>query len=355
MRKPFYWKARKGWYVRIVNGKKSTNHFLSDDESDAYREWHRMKEAAKRSLEPDSVLVSDVVHRFATRCEQRVKDGQMAAKTMERAIEYLAAFLSLDAIEEVTVDNLKPYHVTEWLDKQSGWNATTKHHAAAAVKRAIKWAYDEGRISRNPLHSLSVPKGDGRDFLIDDELYLDLLNGASDPKYKRKRVRSFKLFLMAMKMSGCRPGEVIGLKISNVDKKVDTWVIRKHKNRKKQSRPRVVYLSPCLQTLTRIVAHSRKSGALFQADYGESWTYEKVRRRFHRLKQRKGVESECVLYSFRHTWITSALLAGVELATVAEMAGTSIQMIERHYGHLDQRQERMKAAAIKIAEKNLSS
>jgi hypothetical protein len=38
-------------------------------------------------------------------------------------------------------------------------------------------------------------------------------------------------------------------------------------------------------------------------------------------------------YSFRHLWITEAMTSRTEVATVAEMAGTSIAMTEKVYGH----------------------
>jgi integrase len=39
------------------------------------------------------------------------------------------------------------------------------------------------------------------------------------------------------------------------------------------------------------------------------------------------------IYSFRHLWISDMLLAGVDVLLVARMAGTSVAMIERVYGH----------------------
>lgn len=41
-----------------------------------------------------------------------------------------------------------------------------------------------------------------------------------------------------------------------------------------------------------------------------------------------------VLYTLRHSWITTALTSGMGTLDVARLAGTSPLMIERHYGHL---------------------
>ena len=39
-------------------------------------------------------------------------------------------------------------------------------------------------------------------------------------------------------------------------------------------------------------------------------------------------------YDLRHTWITDALTQGCDPMTVARIAGTSLSMITRTYGHL---------------------
>jgi integrase len=40
------------------------------------------------------------------------------------------------------------------------------------------------------------------------------------------------------------------------------------------------------------------------------------------------------LYRLRHTFASEALAAGVPPFDVAKMMGTSLQMLDRHYGHL---------------------
>ena len=39
-------------------------------------------------------------------------------------------------------------------------------------------------------------------------------------------------------------------------------------------------------------------------------------------------------YTLRHSTITDLVNAGLPLLTVAQISGTSAEMIERHYGHL---------------------
>ena len=39
-------------------------------------------------------------------------------------------------------------------------------------------------------------------------------------------------------------------------------------------------------------------------------------------------------YSFRHSYATQRLLTGISVYTLAENMGTSVAMIEKHYGHV---------------------
>ena len=39
-------------------------------------------------------------------------------------------------------------------------------------------------------------------------------------------------------------------------------------------------------------------------------------------------------YTLRHSTITDLVSAGLPLLTIAQISGTSAEMIERHYGHL---------------------
>ncbi|MEZ5740681.1 MAG: hypothetical protein R3E68_15315 [Burkholderiaceae bacterium] len=43
-------------------------------------------------------------------------------------------------------------------------------------------------------------------------------------------------------------------------------------------------------------------------------------------------------YTFRHSVITDLVIGGLPLLTVAQLSNTSVAMIERHYGHLNEDQ-----------------
>lgn len=352
MRRPFFWKERKGWYIRLNDdsGKLKTVR-LGKTRREADEEWARMQNASEKADQPDEVGVADLIGQFTESLSRQVELDQLEQTTLTRRLDYLVSFCSAIG-DSLTVRELKPHHVTSWLNAADTWGATTQYHALETVKGAIQWGADQELISRNPIAKMKGKKGAPRDFLVSRPTYETLLAEVTKPK-RKKTVRAFQLPLIALRHSGCRPGEVAAVRIEHVQR--DTWVMSKHKNRRKKKRPRVVYLSPCLQTLTRIAAHGRSKGPLFKPASDRGWQYSDLRRRFERLRKRAKVDSKCVLYSFRHTWITDALIAGVDVATVAEMAGTSIQMIERHYGHLSQRSEHLRSAAVKMSKFQIGS
>ncbi|MGB0070558.1 MAG: hypothetical protein WBQ11_21250 [Isosphaeraceae bacterium] len=58
-----------------------------------------------------------------------------------------------------------------------------------------------------------------------------------------------------------------------------------------------------------------------------------IAERFQTVRNRTGIRSTITIYSFGHLWISEMLMAGVDVLMVARMAGTSVAMIERVYGH----------------------
>src|SRR5947207_15914494 len=51
---------------------------------------------------------------------------------------------------------LKPFHVTRWLDAHPKWKGS-RAHAIESVKRAFGWATGEGLLTKNPLQGVKKP------------------------------------------------------------------------------------------------------------------------------------------------------------------------------------------------------
>jgi hypothetical protein len=53
-------------------------------------------------------------------------------------------------------------------------------------------------------------------------------------------------------------------------------------------------------------------------------------------------------YTLRHSWISAALGSGMSTLDVARLTGTSLLMIEKHYGHLADGAARLRLAAVSM-------
>jgi integrase len=88
--------------------------------------------------------------------------------------------------------------------------------------------------------------------------------------------------------------------------------------------------------LNAIEQHPRRidSRLLFPAPEGGFLDIDNFRRREWRPSLRAAGLPQRRIYDLRHTYATFSLAAGVSLFTLARRMGTSVQMIDRTYGHL---------------------
>lgn len=154
-------------------------------------------------------------------------------------------------------------------------------------------------------------------------------------------------FVRVLELTGARPfSEVAKVTAADVDVASGKWVLREHKNRKKKRVPRATYLVPEAMDVVRRLIALHPDGPIFRNRYGKPWKRQAVTARF-RVVAGKLELPGLGAYTFRHCYITDALARGVPAAVVAELCGTSIQTIERHYRHLDQKQDVLREAALK--------
>jgi hypothetical protein len=54
------------------------------------------------------------------------------------------------------------------------------------------------------------------------------------------------------------------------------------------------------------------------------------------------------MYTLRHVAISELIMGGMDSFIVARLAGTSVAMIEKHYGHLRHKDTRLKLDAVRM-------
>jgi site-specific recombinase XerD len=71
---------------------------------------------------------------------------------------------------------------------------------------------------------------------------------------------------------------------------------------------------------------------ILKRDDGMHWGKSHQDRRLRDAAARAGLSPDTVFYSLRHTYAPHCLAAGMNMQLLAENMGTSVRMIEKHYG-----------------------
>ena len=240
--------------------------------------------------------------------------------------------------------DLKPLHVTRWLDAHPGWKGS-RRNAVVAVKRAFNWADAEGVLRPNPVKAVKKPRQRRRDRVLSDEERQEVLAAIKD--------RQFRDFVFAMMETGARPGEVRRVTAENVNLELGVWVFREHKTAQRTGRPRVIYLTPAMLELTRRLVAEHPEGPLFRGPCSKrGFSRNGVRCRFKRLREKLPRLAGVISYTLRHSFATQALVRGVGIAQVAELLGhVDTSMVSEHFGHLAGNVQHLRDMALKATGK----
>lgn len=149
--------------------------------------------------------------------------------------------------------------------------------------------------------------------------------------------------------TGARTSELAHIQVRDVLHRTKQVVLGKHNRAHTMSEPVVRQLAlneDVYEILKRACRGKTPEDLVFVQNNGSAWNKDRLNERFRKIRERANVRSDVTIYSFRDLWISEALMSGVEIATVAKMAGTSIKMIEQVYGHF--RSEHFEQAQRKL-------
>lgn len=91
---------------------------------------------------------------------------------------------------------------------------------------------------------------------------------------------------------------------------------------------------------------------VFLCSKGRPWTRTALTTKFARVKKKLGLDAGCVTYGLRHSWLTTGIRQGVNPMVLAQAAGTSVTMLERHYVHIGQDYDLLQAAVMQVLGKS---
>ncbi len=332
MQKVWYRKSTASWYTTFTGngGEQKQMKLLKGPNDRAHRELAEQKLLEELRIRPAPKLASDKTPDWITAgglikgflCHSR-KEHEPDTYRWYKSL--LKGFYRLHA--SVRLSQLSKKHVLTWV-KKAGYNPTSANRAIGALKRAFNWAVEEEFIRSNPISHVRKPKSLVRDRKLTPEERQLILTSIRGP--------AFRIFVEAMTLTGCRPGEVARIQANDFDAEKGIWVLNKHKTVKKTGKPRIVYLCPEAVELTkRVIAACPDMGPIFRNSRKQPWTRNAVRIRFRNLRKKFPQLKSVVAYTYRSSFATDALELGIADTTVAALLGhTNTNTLHKFYARL---------------------
>jgi integrase len=338
--KPWYWSARKGWYVQI-DGKQTrlgaAETKTKNPPEDVRREYHRLMACQGLVSDEDrrKALVPEVVEAFiASKAATR-------AKTVKTYLFHLEPFAQRYRSRQLGA--IKSSEVLTFVASRTTWGDSTKHSAIVAVKGLFRWARDAGYLDTNPMAGLMNPYPVGRrDRGITLDEFEKMIGAVRDA--------AFKTVLRFLRDTGCRPGELCKLTARHLDpvQPIATLKPGEHKTGSRTGRCRTILLPGTIADELRQLARHRPTGPLLLNTKGDPWRPNTIEKRVRRLRRKLGLPDDVVPYAARHSFLTRLVELGTPLAIAAKIAGHSrVDTIQDVYLHPEM--SAMKEAVEKAA------
>ena len=266
-----------------------------------------------------------------------------AAARFERYVFDNARFATLDLAK------LKPIHIEAWRhrlqDRPSASGAqrgqqrsdSSLNRDMTCLRAALNLAYQNGHVAsdmawRSKL--IPVKDADGRrNVYLDRQQRRELIAHAP---------ADLAQFLRGLCLLPLRPGALAALTVGSFDKRLRTLAISSDKAG--QGR-KLVLPSQTAELFTEMAQNKLPGASLFTRSDGVKWNKDNWKHGVKDAARAAKLGENVTIYVIRHSVITDLVHSGLDLLTVAQIAGTSVRMIEIHYGHL-----RSEVAATALAQ-----
>jgi integrase len=225
--KPWFDAERKEWFTRI-DGQK---HRLGADKKIAERRFHELMLKPKEEAKPRSELLAcEVADRFLGWVRKN-----RAPRTADWYTMHLQAFFTALADgSKLTVSQVKPIHVYDWVNAHPGWSSSFSRGAMVAVQRAFRWGVEAGITDQNPLSILRKPMATTRESPVTPEMHAKMLAAIKGDAFRDVIEFAWE--------TGARPHEIKTVEARHLDPS-GRKLILPPKEAKGKKRTRVIYLT----------------------------------------------------------------------------------------------------------------
>lgn len=290
--------------------------------------------------------IQDVCENYAAHIRQ-TKTESAAVDAERRFKTYVLNDTRLATLE---VSKLTPAHIDAWrkalmarpvkqglrgtkrkaegyaLDKEAKLRTpSTLNRDMTPFRAALNLAYEEGWVTTDFAWRGKLKPLKGAD--QKRELYLDK---AQRTKFISMAVPDIAQFLRGMAMLPVRPGALAMLKVGDFDKRLMSLRIKVDK-----TGTRAIKLPAATADMfATLVKDKLPTAPLFARADGSAWTKDSWKGPVKNAALAANMPDGATAYTLRHSVITDLVHGGLDLLTVAQISGTSVRMVEAHYGHL---------------------
>ncbi|MGN3974759.1 tyrosine-type recombinase/integrase [Tsuneonella sp. SYSU-LHT278] len=265
------------------------------------------------------------------------------AEGKPREVGNLERTVYSDPIASVKLDKLRRHHLRSWrtrleekpalVTRNKGGETRTRVRAKSTVNRdmvplraALSQVLSPGAPNTDAAwqEALKPHRGAGkrRDLYLDrDErkLLLKVCDKEAEP------------FVRALCLLPLRPGSLANLKVRDFDRRTRSLTIGKDKNGK----PRQITVPESIATFLEAQSKDKlPTASIFARASGAAWDKNTWKVPIKDAVREAGLPDAVAAYTLRHSVLTDLIRAKLPILTVAQLAGTGVEMIEKHYGHL---------------------
>lgn len=333
-------------------------HISGTDQYDAAvklaREWF---DHLGQGGQSDVITVGEACKRYLKMV--RRENGEQSAKDAEgRFVRHVYG----DPIAAIQLQKLKAVHVGEWRSRlrdkpatmpKRGANCRNKEPQAirarsasalnrdmTALRAALNLALLDGFVtsSKEWKEKLEpVEKADRRRKLeLDKAQRRDLLDALDS---------DIRPFVEGLCLLPLRPGALAALTVGDFKTRRDELTI----GTDKEGEDRTIPVPPATAAFLRKQAAGKlPSAPLFSRWDGKPWDRDAWKGPIRRAAAKAGLPAGTTAYTLRHSTITDLVVGGLNLFAVAALSGTSVAMIEKHYGKLRGDDERDALAGLAL-------
>lgn len=218
-------------------------------------------------------------------------------------------------------------------------SASTVNRDVVPVRAALNRALDDGLVASDLAWRVALKPtekaGRRRDLYLDKDERRRLVEAADD---------EIRPFLRGLAVLPLRPGALAALTAGDYDHRRKSLRIGVDKN----DGERWITLPATVATFLREQTRNKLPAApIFCRADGMAWNKDSWKGPIKDAASAAELPSTTTAYVLRHSTITDLVVGGLDLLTVAQISGTSVAMIEAHYGHL--RQDHAAAALAALA------